>query len=141
MLFLKQPLMLPFLRHKSRTTRQIDSNEVSNSKLKPDLCNCVKLEIIEFTAPSQQPYKWGTIILGHHVDGSSLVFQQKFSSENNEILLCVRTVVLFLDLCFDIRLLITTQTNPCMTELIGCSCNFDIVDNDMSLQDKSALFP
>ena len=48
MLSLKQPLILPFLRHKSATTCQIDSNKVSNSKLKLDLC---KSEIIESTAP------------------------------------------------------------------------------------------
>ena len=53
MLFLKQPLILPFLCHKSATTCQIDSNKVSNSKLKLDLCNCVKIEIIEPTAPTQ----------------------------------------------------------------------------------------
>ena len=50
---LKQPLILPFLCHKSATTCQIDSYKVSNSKLKPDLCNCVKIEIIEFTTPPQ----------------------------------------------------------------------------------------
>ena len=53
MLFLMQPLILPFLCHKSATTFQIDSNKVSNSKLKPDLCNCVKIEIIDSTAPPQ----------------------------------------------------------------------------------------
>ena len=52
-LFLKQPLISPFLDHKSATTCQIDSYKVSNSKLKPDLCNCVKSEIIEFTTPSE----------------------------------------------------------------------------------------
>ena len=44
-LFLKQPLILPFLCHKSATTCKIGSNKVSNSKLKSDLCNCVKIEI------------------------------------------------------------------------------------------------
>ena len=34
---------LPFLYHKSATTSQIDPYKVSNSKLKPDPCNCVKL--------------------------------------------------------------------------------------------------
>ena len=53
MLFLGQLLNLPFLRHKSATIRQIDSYMVSNSKLKLDLCNCVKFEIIEPTAPPQ----------------------------------------------------------------------------------------
>ena len=31
----------------------IDSNKVSNSKLKLDHCNCVKIEMIESTAPPQ----------------------------------------------------------------------------------------
>ena len=53
MLFLKQPLILPFLCHKSATTCQIDSYKVSNSKLKPDLCNCEENEIIESTNPPQ----------------------------------------------------------------------------------------
>ena len=61
MLFLKRPLLLPFLYHKSATTCQIDSNMVSNSKLKPDLCNCVKIERIELVAPLQQTHKWGTV--------------------------------------------------------------------------------
>ena len=65
MLFLKQLLILPFLSHKSATTDQIDSYQVSNSKLKLDLCSCVKIVMIEPTAPPQQPYKRGTIILGH----------------------------------------------------------------------------
>ena len=39
-LFLKQPLILPFLCHKLATTCQIDSSKVSNSKLKPDQYNC-----------------------------------------------------------------------------------------------------
>ena len=51
MQFLKQPLILPFLCHRSAATCQIDSNKVSNSKLKPDLCNYVKTDIIESTAP------------------------------------------------------------------------------------------
>ena len=60
MLFLKQSLILPFLCHKSATTCQTDSNKVSNSKLKPEQCNCVKTEIIKYTAPPQQPHKRGT---------------------------------------------------------------------------------
>ena len=64
MLFLKQPLILPFLCYKSSTTCQIDSNKVSNSKLKPNLCNCVKTKMIEST---QQPRRWGTNFLGHPV--------------------------------------------------------------------------
>ena len=65
--FLKQPLILPFLCHKSATTCPIDSFKVSNSKLNPDLCNCVKTEMIESIAPPQQPHKRGTIFLGHPV--------------------------------------------------------------------------
>ena len=61
MLLLKKPLTLPFLCHKSATTCQIDSNKVSNSKLKSDLYECVKTEIIEHSAPSQQPHKGRTI--------------------------------------------------------------------------------
>ena len=53
MLFLKQSLILPFLCHNLATTCQIDSNKVSNSKLKPELCNCVSIEITESTAPPQ----------------------------------------------------------------------------------------
>ena len=55
MLFLKQPLILPRLLfcQKSATTRQIDSYKGSNSKLKPDLCNSVKTEMIESIAPPQ----------------------------------------------------------------------------------------
>ena len=53
MLFLKQPLILPFLSHKSATTCQIDSYKVSNSTLKPDLSNCLKTEMIESNAPAQ----------------------------------------------------------------------------------------
>ena len=41
-LFLKQPLTLPFLCHKLGTTHQIDSYKVSNSTLRPDLCISVK---------------------------------------------------------------------------------------------------
>ena len=51
MLFLTLSLILPFPCHKSATTSQIDSNKVSDSKLKLYLCNCVKIEIIEPTAP------------------------------------------------------------------------------------------
>ena len=61
MLFLKQALILPFLCHKSATTCQIDSYEVSNSKLRLDLCNCVKTEMIESTAPPQYLYKRSTL--------------------------------------------------------------------------------
>ena len=61
MLFLKQPLLLPFLCHKSATTCHIESCKVSNSKLKLDLCNCAKTEISESTAPPQQQHKRDTI--------------------------------------------------------------------------------
>ena len=61
MLFLKQPLILHFLRHKSATTCQIDSYEVSKFESKLDLCKCVKCEIIESMASLQQQHKWGTI--------------------------------------------------------------------------------
>ena len=67
MLFLKQPLILHFLFHKSATIGQMDTYKVSNSKLKPDLCNCVKIKIIESTAPPQQPHKRGTMFLEHLV--------------------------------------------------------------------------
>ena len=67
-LFSKQPLMLPFLYHKSATTCQIDSNNVSNSKLKRELWSCIKSEIIESKAPPQQPHIRGTGIMGHPVD-------------------------------------------------------------------------
>ena len=50
-------LVLPFLCHKSATTCQVDSSMVSNSKLKPDPCSCVKIEIIESTTPPQYPHK------------------------------------------------------------------------------------
>ena len=53
MLFLKLTPILPFLCHKSGTMCQIDSYKVSNSKLKLDLCNCGKIEMIESKAPSQ----------------------------------------------------------------------------------------
>ena len=61
MLFLKHPLILPLLYHKSVTAGQIDSNKVSNSKLKLDLCNCIKTEIIESTARPQYAHKRDTI--------------------------------------------------------------------------------
>ena len=54
MLFLMQPPILPVLCYKSVTMCQTDSNKVSNSKLKPELCDCVKTEITEYTALSQQ---------------------------------------------------------------------------------------
>ena len=62
---LKQPLNLPFLCHKSATACQIDSNKVSNSKLKPDLHNWAKTEISESVAPPHQQNKWDTNFLGH----------------------------------------------------------------------------
>ena len=48
MLVLKQKFILLLLFHKSATTTcQIDSYKVPNSKLKPALCSCVKVEMIE----------------------------------------------------------------------------------------------
>ena len=67
MLFLKQPLILHFLCHKSATACQIDSKKVSNSKLRLDLSNFVKTEIIEYTAPPQKPHKRSTIFMGNPV--------------------------------------------------------------------------
>ena len=49
--FLKRPLILPFLYHKTAPTSQIDSNKVSNSKLKLDLYNLSKIDIIRSAAP------------------------------------------------------------------------------------------
>ena len=69
MLFLnlKQGLILSFLCHKLATTCQIDSNKVSNSKLKPVQCNCVKTKMIDATAPPQQPHK------GAHIFGTPCI--------------------------------------------------------------------
>ena len=53
MQFLKQPLILPFLCHKSTTAWQIDPNKVSNSKLRIEIGNFVKGETIQYTAPPQ----------------------------------------------------------------------------------------
>ena len=53
----KATTYVAFLYHKSATTCQTDSSKVSNSKLKPELCNCLKTETIESTAPPQQPNK------------------------------------------------------------------------------------
>ena len=57
----REKCVLPFLCHKSATTCQIDSNMVSNSKLKPDRCNCVTTETIKATSPPQQQCKRDTI--------------------------------------------------------------------------------
>ena len=54
-------IRLSFVCHKSATTLQIDSYKVLNSKLRTDLCNCVKTEVIKSTAAPQQPNKRGTI--------------------------------------------------------------------------------
>ena len=79
MLFLKQPLILTFHRYKSATTCQIDSNKVSNFNLRPDLWNCVKTEMIESTAPTQQPHKRHRF-LGH------LVFVIIIINDNNHFI-------------------------------------------------------
>ena len=87
MLFLKQPQILPFICHKSVTTSQMNSNKVSNSKLKLDLCNCVKTEVIEPTAPPNSNTKGEQFSLGNPVDSrkhSNLI--EKNSSAYNEIL-------------------------------------------------------
>ena len=42
MLFLEQPLIFPFLCHRSAATCQIDSKKVSNHKLKTYLYKCIK---------------------------------------------------------------------------------------------------
>ena len=61
MLLLKKPLILPFLCHESASTCQIEANKVANSKLEPELWNCAKGEVIETTAPQQEPLKRSTI--------------------------------------------------------------------------------
>ena len=71
MLFLKQPHILQFLCHESEITSRIDSSKVSNSKLKLDLCNCVKFEAIECKTPPQQPHKRGTIDVFSYSDKES----------------------------------------------------------------------
>ena len=63
MLYLRQPLILPFLYHKSATNGQIYLIKVSNAKLKPDLCSCMKTKTNEATALPQQPCKRDTIFL------------------------------------------------------------------------------
>ena len=60
MLFFEKTTYLPFLYHKSATTCQLDSYKVSNSKLKPDLCNCAKAEIIESMASPHSSNTKGT---------------------------------------------------------------------------------
>ena len=95
MLLLKQPLILPFLCHKSATTCQIDSYKISNRKLKRDLCNCVKTDIIVSKAPPQFPYKRSTILSGHPEKCKSslaIIWLQ-------ESLTC-SSVCLFINLCF-----------------------------------------
>ena len=48
MLSLMQPLILPFFCHRLVTRCQNESNKVSNSKSKPELCTCVKTRLITF---------------------------------------------------------------------------------------------
>ena len=76
MLFLRHVFVLPIFCHKLATTCHIDSYEVSNSKLKPDLCSCVKTEMIESTVLPQQSHKQDTFF-GHPVCSiiHSLVFR------------------------------------------------------------------
>ena len=66
MLFLKQQLILPFLCHKSATTCQIDLNKVSHSKLKLDLCNCVKIDTLNLQL-LHIATQTGHNILGHPI--------------------------------------------------------------------------
>ena len=47
----------PFFSAINQQPRVRMTKQVSNSKLKLDLCNCVKTEIIESTAPPQSPHK------------------------------------------------------------------------------------
>ena len=61
MLFLKRPLILPFLCHKSATAWQIDSNKVSNCKLKLDVCSRVKTQLLHSS------HTKGAQILGHPI--------------------------------------------------------------------------
>ena len=91
MLFLKEPLILPFLRHKSATACQIDSNKVSYSKLKPDLCNCLEIELIESIAPPQQPHKRGTIFFGTACTANSMIKRTMLQGEWK----CISTLRLF----------------------------------------------
>ena len=69
-----------FLSHKSATMCQINLNKVSNSKLRPNLCNYVKTKVIEFTAPAQQPHKRGTMFFGHPVDAAKDFMKMMFKS-------------------------------------------------------------
>ena len=71
MLVSKQPLILPFLCHLSATTCQINSFDVSNSKLKPGLCSGAKTEINESTAPPQQQHKWGTLCIQNNCNNTT----------------------------------------------------------------------
>ena len=62
------------LPYNSATMCQIDPYKVSKLKFKSDLCNSVKIEMIELTAPPQQPQKWGTIFWDNlYVTASSMV--------------------------------------------------------------------
>ena len=65
-LFLNQPLILPFRCHKSATACQIDLNQVSSVKLKPNLWSSLipKELMLQLPTPQQQPHKRGTIFLG-----------------------------------------------------------------------------
>ena len=80
MLSLKQSLISSFLCHRSATTCQFDLNMVSYTKLQLDLCNCVKAEIIESTAPPQQPHKLCTIFFIHSM---KISFERFYRAELN----------------------------------------------------------
>ena len=81
MLFLKQPFFFTFVCHKSATTCQIDSNKVSNSKLKPELCNCAITEMTESTAPPQHSKNRHNIFLEHPVQREQIKGDSKGSTE------------------------------------------------------------
>ena len=99
-LFLKQRQIFPFLCHKSATMCQRDSNEASNSKLKPDLCNCVKIETIVSTAPPQLTQKRDTIILGHTVNPWSQPFLRLHGMKQRFVnMLRTTEMILFKLLC------------------------------------------
>ena len=59
--FLKPSLILPFLCLNQQSFVRLNQTKVSNSTLKPDLCNFVKTEKINDKAPPQQPQKRGLI--------------------------------------------------------------------------------
>ena len=65
MLFLKRPLILLFLCHKLTITTQIDSNKVSNAKLKLDAMQLVKSQHNWIHSSSTVATQMGHNFLGH----------------------------------------------------------------------------